>query len=253
MSDSTQRFSDRVENYVRYRPSYPPAIVSILQDRAHLAHDSIVADIGSGTGLLTALLLPVAGRVYAIEPNTAMRTAAEELFQSESGFASVAATAESTTLAPTSVDLITAGQAFHWFDQRACRIEFARILKPKGCVALVWNERLTESTPFLADYEKLLRSQARDYDQVKHSRVDEAVIRDFFHPAPFEKIETPNEQDFDLPGLVGRALSSSYVPNPGQPGYERFVAELERIFDAHAKAGRVSFYYQTRLYLGRLT
>jgi len=252
MSDSTQRFSDRVENYTRYRPSYPPSVITALRDRARLIRDSTVADIGSGTGILTALLLPVAKRVYAVEPNAAMRAAAETRFRGEPGFISIAATAESTTLVSAAVDLITVGQAFHWFDRRACRAEFARILKPAGHVALIWNERLTDSTPFLSDYEKLLRTLPTDYDQVKHSHMDEDAIRNFFHPGHFEKTETPNEQTFDLPGLVGRTLSASYVPNPGQPGHERFIADLERLFATHAQAGQVSLLYQTRLYLGRL-
>jgi SAM-dependent methyltransferase len=253
MNNSTQRFSDRVGNYVRYRPSYPTSLIATLKDRARLTPQSPVADIGSGTGILTALLLPLAGRVDAVEPNAAMRAEAEARFRNEPNFRSIAAPAEATSLESASVDLITAGQAFHWFDARACRIEFARILKPGGHVALIWNERLTDATPFLADYEFLLRTLAREYDQLKQSRIDEAAIRDFFQPAPLEKIEFPNEQIFDLPGLIGRSLSSSYVPNAGQPGHARFLAELRRIFSAHARDGQVSLLYQTRLYLGRLT
>jgi len=252
MSDPTQRFSDRADTYVRYRPSYPPALIAQLVERAHLTDQSVVADVGSGTGIFTGLLLPRVGRVYAVEPNAAMRTAAEAQFGPAPGFVSVAAPAEATTLGDASVDLVTAAQAFHWFDARACRREFARILRPGGRVALAWNERQTAGTPFLVDYEHLLRTRARDYDQVKHARVNEDVIREFFHPAAPELLAAPNDQAFDLPGLVGRALSSSYVPNAGQPGHAEFRAELTAIFHRHARDGRVTLGYVTRLYVGRL-
>lgn len=252
MSDPTQRFSDRAETYVQYRPSYPLELIARLVERAHLTGDSTIADIGSGTGILTALLLPVVKRVYAVEPNAAMRTAAEGVLGTDPRFTSIAAPAEATTLAASSVDLITVAQAFHWFDQRACRREFARILRPAGHVALIWNERQTHSTPFMVDYERLLKTKAKNYDQVKHSRVDEVAIRAFFHPGTFEKIETHNDQAFDLPGVVGRALSSSYVPNIGQPGHEEFIGELKRIFREHARHGQVIFGHVTRLYFGCL-
>ena len=252
MNDATKRFSDRVENYVRYRPSYPPALITSLQARANLTPASTVADLGSGTGILTALLLAAAGRVYAVEPNAAMRSAAEAQLGRDPGFTSVAATAEATRLGDASVDLITVAQAFHWFDRPACRREFFRILRPAGHVALIWNERQTDASPFLADYERLLQTQATGYDQATHSRIDEVAIRELFWLAPIERIETPNDQSFDLAGLVGRTLSSSYTPNPGQPGHAAFQAGLEQIFHRHAQAGRVTFRYVTRLYLGRL-
>ena len=252
VSDPTQRFSDRADTYVRYRPSYPPALIAQLAERAQLTAQKTVADIGAGTGIFTALLLPVAGRVIAIEPNAAMRSAAEMQFRGNPSFTSLAAPAEATTLPAASIDLITVAQAFHWFDQRACRREFSRILRPNGFVGLVWNERQTDSTPFMADYERLLKTQARDYDQVKHSRVDEVAIRAFFQPNTFEKIEAPNDQAFDLAGVMGRTLSSSYVPNVGQSGHDEFVAELHRTFHRHARDGRVTFGHVTRLYLGHL-
>ncbi|AHF91035.1 methylase involved in ubiquinone/menaquinone biosynthesis [Opitutaceae bacterium TAV1] len=268
-TDSTRRFTDRVANYVRYRPAYPAALLETLRERARLTPASVVADVGSGTGILAALLLPLVRRVYAVEPNDAMRAAAEAWLGSGHGagnaagtangtrgageFVSVAATAEATTLPEASVDLVTAGQAFHWFDHAAARREFARILRPGGHVALVWNERETDTTPFLRSYEALLQQHARDYGRVKHTNVDETAIAAFFAPERHECIETANEQRFDLDGLVGRSLSSSYAPNPGQPGHEAFVAALRNLFAAHAEAdGRVSFRYRTRLYFGRL-
>lgn len=253
MLSSTERFTDRVGNYVRYRPTYPAALIDTLRQRAALSPEagSAIADIGSGTGIFTALLLPLASRVYAVEPNAAMRSAAEQNFRGQSGFVSIAATAEATTLPAASVDLATAAQAFHWFDPAACRREFARILKPGGHIALIWNQRVNGGTPFLEDYEKLHVQHLAEYQKTRHSNVTESRIAAFFAPNPFEIIDAPNEQHFDLPGLIGRTLSSSYAPNPGQPGHDAFVTELQRIFQQHACDGQVTLRYQTRLYLGK--
>jgi SAM-dependent methyltransferase len=234
VNDATRRFSARVENYARHRLSYPPALIATLQARAQLTLASTVVDLGSGTGTLTALLLPAARRVYAVEPNAAMRTAAEEQLGRNPGFTSVAAVAEATTLDAASADLITVAQAFHWFDRPACRREFLRILRPAGQVALIWNERQADASPFLADYERHLQTQATGYDQDAHSRIDEVAVRELFWLAPFERIEMPNDQSCDLAGLAGRALSSSSAPTPGQPGSEAFQAGLEQIFLRHA-------------------
>ncbi len=253
MADPTKRFSDRVADYVRYRPSYPKALIAALVERASLNRDSIVADIGSGTGIFTQLLLPHVGTIYGIEPNAAMRLACEQTLGVTAGFHSIDGTAEATTLPDASVDLITAAQAFHWFNIPPTRDEFVRILKPDGQVALIWNERLTETTPFLAAYEQLLKTDSIDYDQVNHSRIDQAAIGQFFSPGSYEEITFSNEQRFDYSGLVGRALSSSYVPNRDQPGHSRFFEKLQRIFDQHAQNGAVAFQYITRLYLGKLS
>jgi len=249
----TERFSDRVDDYVRSRPSYPPRLIETLARRTGLGPASVVADIGAGTGVLTALLLPLAGRVLAVEPNAAMRTAAEARHGDQPGFASVAATAEATTLPANSVDLITVAQAFHWFDPIATRREFARILKPGGWVALIWNERELAHPPFMAGYEDLLRRRALDYDQHTHGRIDEEIIARFFAPAGYKRIDEPSQQVLDLAGLESRALSSSYVPRKGQPGHEAFMAELRDLFARHAVDGRVDFPYLTKLYLGRLS
>ena len=252
MLDPTRRFSDRVEYYVRFRPGYPPALLHCLQQHTGLNRTATVADLGAGTGIFTALLLPLAGCVHAVEPNTAMRAAAEQALGARTNFVSHAGTAEATTLPSASVDLITVAQAFHWFDHRACRREFARILKPGGQVALIWNERLSDTTPFLRAYEDLLRACTADYNEVNHAQFDDVAIGGFFAPAAFEKHAFPNEQSFALAGLTGRALSSSYVPNVGQPGHATFLAGLQAIFQRHAQAGCVAFHYRTVLFLGRL-
>ncbi len=250
--DSTQRFSSRVENYVKYRPSYPQEIVIALQEACGLTPASIIADVGSGTGIFAELLLRNGNTVYGIEPNQAMRAAGEQLLQSYSHFHSVNGTAEATTLPDQSVDFITAGQAFHWFDLDKARQEFARILKPGGWVALVWNERRSDATPFLRDYERLLHTYGTDYEASKHTNFDAEIIRAFFSPNPMAMQTFENQQRFDYNGLRGRLLSSSYSPEPDDPRHAPMLAELQRIFEQHAVDGMVVFEYDTVLYYGQL-
>lgn len=250
-SNARDRFSNRVADYVRYRPSYPPGMMRILNESAGLCLESRVADIGSGTGISSALLLDAGCEVFAVEPNADMRHAAEAQLDGSPRFHSIAAPAEATTLPDNSLDLVFAAQAFHWFDVPKARAEFSRILKPGGHIALVWNVRQTDSTPFLRDYEALLKTYATDYAQVRHENVNDAVLRDFFVAGSYQKHSLPNAQQFDFEGLRGRLLSSSYAPAAGQPGHEEMLAELRRIFDAHQKDGMVEILYDTEIHLGR--
>lgn len=252
MADPTRRFSSRVDSYVKYRPSYPPGVAELLAAECGLPAGAVVADVGSGTGLLSELLLRRGWRVYGVEPNPEMRGAGERLLASYADFVSVDGTAEATALPDRGVDCVTAGQAFHWFDRQRARAEFARILRPGGWVALVWNDRRVATTPFQAEYERLLRTHAVDYAQVNHKLVDDAAIGAFFAPGGFRTAHFENYQEFDYTGLQGRLLSSSYTPEPGRPGYEPMLAELREIFDAHQSAGRVRFDYDTIVYYGQL-
>jgi SAM-dependent methyltransferase len=251
MLSSTERFSSRVENYVKYRPSYPPAVLELLRVKCALARTSSVADAGSGTGILTELLLETGAEVFAVEPNQEMRAAAERLLSDYGRFRSVPGTAEETTLPTASVDLITASQAFHWFDVQKARRELARILKPRGWVALIWNERPLDAMPFLDDYEALLRRHAAEYDRVTSRRVNEPKIREFFGRSPGVAIFA-NRQTFDFAGLEGRLMSSSYAPEPGHPQYEPMIAGLRDLFERHHRAGKVVFPYRTLVYFGQL-
>lgn len=249
----TTRFTDRVDNYVRYRPTYPPQLISELATRAQLSPaSSTIADIGSGTGILTGLLLPLAARVYAVEPNAAMRAAAERKLGDNPRFASIAAAAESTTLPRHSIDLVTAGQSFHWFNHAGARREFTRILKPDGFAALIWNERQTAGTPFHENYEATLRRLAPDYARTRHTLADEATIAAFFAPNAYQLVEFPTTQSFDLDALIGRSLSSSYAPDQNHPNHTQFIAALRNIFEQSAQNGRVEMHYQSRMYFGRL-
>ncbi|HEY0075863.1 MAG TPA: class I SAM-dependent methyltransferase [Abditibacteriaceae bacterium] len=248
MSNSTQRFSDRVENYVKYRPDYPAQVIELLRSECGLAPHSIVADIGSGTGIFARLLLATGCSVYGIEPNAPMRKAAENLLVGYDAFVSVDATAEATTLPDNSVHLITCAQAFHWFDLALCKREFSRLLQPGGFIVLLWNERRVEATSFLRGYEQLLLDFATDYEQVNHTQIDDAVLKDFYAPRGFSKRTFENRQWFDYDGLEGRLLSSSYTPGPGHPNYRPMLHALRGLFEAHQQNGKVSFDYDTNIY-----
>lgn len=250
-SNATTRFSDRVQNYVRYRPGYPASVLTTLRTECGLLPEHGIADIASGTGIWTRLLLENGNAVFGVEPNSDMRDAGERLLAVFPKFTSTAATAEATTLVGRSVDFVTAAQAAHWFDRQRARCEFVRILKPGGWLVLLWNERVTDSTRFLCDYEQLLLTYGTDYQEVRHERTTDAV-NEFFDPAPHYERVFEMRQDFDYSGAEGRLLSSSYVPGPAHPQHATMLRELRRIFDTSSINGRVAFEYKTRLYFGRL-
>ncbi len=252
MNTHLNRFSSRVENYIKYRPGYPPETLEILKQECELTKDSVVADVGSGTGILSGLFLRNGNKVFGIEPNPPMRLAGEELLKSFENFVSIDGAAEATTLGPQSVDVVTAAQAFHWFKRGEAKKEFKRILKPDGWVVLIWNERLVDATAFLRDYESFLLNYGTDYQEIRHENV-EPEIADFFAPAGFQLRTLPNYQHFDLEALKGRVYSSSYAPEPGHPNFEPMLSRLEELFNAHNQNGMVTFEYETKIYYGRLS
>lgn len=251
VKNATARFSSRVADYVRYRPGYPPEVVALLRRECGLTPGAVVADIASGTGILSRMLLEGGNPVFGVEPNPEMRAAGEQFLSRYPKFVSVAGTAEATTLPAHSVDLVTAAQAAHWFDREKARSEFIRILKPKRWAVLIWNERKTGGSAFLRDYEQLLLNYGTDYQEVRHERTT-AEIADFFAPAPFKSQTFAMKQDFDYASLQGRLLSSSYTPQQDNANYEPMLTELKRIFEAHQANGCVSLEYDTRVFYGRL-
>ena len=251
VNDTTRRFSDRVANYVRYRPSYPSDLVNALIKDSGIGPGQLVADIGAGTGIFSGLLLEQGLQVVAVEPNDAMRAAADELLGSFKTYVSAKGQSENTGLADASVDLVTAAQAFHWFEQGPARKEFQRILKPGGRVALVWNER-TLGTPFQDDYERVLTDFTEDYATINHTNITSQEITEFFFPGKVAEKQFENFQAVDREGLLGRVESASYCPRPGTPGYPIIVAALNQLFDRHQQGGAVTLSYVTRLYLGSL-
>ena len=252
VADSKQRFSNRVADYVRYRPGYPGGVIEALRSDCGLRPGHCVADIGSGTGFLSELFLKNGNRVYGVEPNEAMRLAGEEYLASYDSFTSVNGSAEATTLDNASVDFVTAGQAFHWFEPEATRREFLRILKPGGWVLVIWNDRRVSETRFGRDYENLLVRFGLDYARVRDAYPEMQDMTNFFAEGNFRVVELPNEQTLDHDGLVGRLCSSSYAPREGHPNFPPMIAEVAKIFGTHAVNGGVRMEYTTQMYFGHL-
>lgn len=251
MKNTVERFSDRVENYVKYRPDYPKAVLNLFTAAMNLKKDSVIADIGSGTGICTKLFLENGNRVFGVEPNAAMRAAAEDFLKDYKNFTSVDGTAEKTTLENESIDFVVAAQAFHWFNQAGARKEFKRILKSDGYVALVWNERQLNSTAFLRDYESLLIEYGTDYDKVRHENITKESLREFFQTG-FRQAVFPNRQRVNFDGLKGRMLSASYVPTEKNESYAEMIENLKSLFAEHAESGRIDILYDTKIFYGQI-
>ncbi|WP_042171048.1 class I SAM-dependent methyltransferase [Paenibacillus gorillae] len=251
-SNSKERFSNRVENYVKYRPGYPIEALDYLYSDVGLNASSQVADLGAGTGIFSKLLLERGSEVIAVEPNQAMREAADKELGGLPNYRSVAAAAETTGLPEHSVDFIVCAQSFHWFDRPAAQAEFHRILKPGGKAALIWNSRLTSGTPFLEGYEELLRLYSTDYKQMTHKNISADQLRTFFRENRMQEATFTNGQLLNREELLGRALSSSYVPAEGEPNHERLKEELSQLFERTNVTGHVSFDYQTEIFWGEV-
>ena len=251
MSDTIERFSNRVANYVKYRPDYPREIITYLEDRCGLTHESVIADIGCGTGISSRLFLENCNRVIGVEPNAAMRAAAVEFLAEFPDFTAVDGTSDRTTLENDSVDVVVAAQAFHWFDPEKTRPEFHRILKPSGYITLIWNERQLDTTPFLIEYEALLIKYANDYGAVRHENIKDDELSGFFQ-AKYGSATFDNFQIFDFDGIKGRMLSASYMPSESDAAYEAVVEELSALFAKHAENGRIKVSYDTRVYYSQV-
>lgn len=251
MLDPTKRFSNRVENYLKYRPHYPAAIIPLLESECGLTPETLVADVGSGTGFMTEMFLSHGNRVIGVEPNAEMRSAGERLLTKYPKFSSMNATAEATTLPDKSIDLIVAGQAFHWFDRRKTKIEFARILKPGGWVVLIWNGFRVESSALVRGYQELLLRYGTDYKEVSRE-IEACDIETFFSPGKCRQACYDFKQVFDFEGLKGRLLSASYAPEQTDPRFDQMIDELQAVFEANKKDGTVDFDYETEVYYGQL-
>jgi SAM-dependent methyltransferase len=250
MLDPTKRFTNRVDNYLKYRPSYPAAIIPLLNSECGLTSDSIIADIGSGTGFLSELFLRNGNKVFGVEPNGEMRAAGEHFLSSYSNFKSVDGAAEATGLAEGAADFITAGQSFHWFNRKEARKEFERILKPHGWIVIVWNGFRADKTPVVAGYQQALLRYGTDYRGVGREIAD-TKVETFFSPGKCKCARFEFQQLFDFEGFKGRVLSASYAPEPGQPNYKPMLKELRTIFEANQQDGKVTFDYDTEVYYGQ--
>jgi ubiquinone/menaquinone biosynthesis C-methylase UbiE len=252
-TEPTKRFTERVANYAAYRPKYPAAVVEFMRAELGLSASSVVADVGAGTGIWTEMLLREGGcrKVFAVEPNDAMRAAAENSLGELANFESVDGTAEATTLDDASVDFVTAAQAFHWFDARTARSEFARILKPGGWLVLLWNMRRVDTTPFLRELERILRAYGTDYERIVAENPGPELMAEVF-PRGHGTRSFAHEQILNYEALRGRWLSASYVPLAGHPNHEPMFDALRRAFDEHQRGGVVSIEYEAVAYYGRL-
>lgn len=250
--ESTERFSNRVADYTRYRPDYPAPVLDFIVEVAGWKEDDVIADIGSGSGIFTRHLLEAKFQTYAVEPNGPMREAAEAAFEMHAHFHSIPGTASDTPLADGSVDGIVCAQSFHWFHDEPAKKEFARILKPDGYVALVWNNRLTDADAFAQDYERLLQEKSSDYASVNHQNLKPDDFAAFFRKGDYRFASFPNEQVFHEAEFIGRAFSSSYVPPADSDAGKSFAVNLHELFQKHQQNGTVRFRYATEVFVGQI-
>lgn len=247
MANTVERFSNRVANYVKYRPDYPREVIGHLTANCGLTEDSIIADVGCGPGQSSRMFLENGNRVIGVEPNEAMRAAAKEILGEFANFTVVDGTSENTTLPAASVDFVVAAQAFHWFDADKAQSEFRRILRPGGHVVLIWNERQLDTTPFLVEYEKLLLKYGSDYTKVRHENVDALKLDDFFQSG-YGSAVFENVQAHDFEGIKGRMFSASYMPSETDPNARHLTDELRELFAKHSERGKINIIYDTRVY-----
>lgn len=247
--DHTHRFDGKSDIYEKIRPAYADGLFAYFADTLHIPADSVVADIGAGTGIFTKQLLSCGYTVFAVEPNRDMREKAEKALSDNARFHSVCGTATDTTLPAGSVDLVTAAQAFHWFPPEEFRRECRRILRPDGMVMLVYNSRDKE-----ADCTKALAEVYRTYNPTFHdysNGISDEKCRAFFDGA-CDVYRADNRQIYDRQGYIDRALSSSYSLKEGDESFAAYVNALGDIFDRYATDGHITVPTDTVAYIGKV-
>lgn len=245
-TNSTERFSDRVANYVKYRPTYPVAILEFLKSKLSFSADKLVVDVGSGTGISTELFLNNGNFVYAVEPNESMRLSAEYQLSHFKNFASINGSSDSTGLPDKIADFIVAAQAFHWFEPVATKKEFKRILKPNGYAVLIWNDRKTTDSEFSIAYENLINKFSSEYKKINHKNIDPILLHQFL--GDYEEQLFENFQQLNFEGLLGRLTSSSYAPNTDHPRFPEMKKSLQHLFTKYENGGFVRINYETKMY-----
>jgi hypothetical protein len=250
--DSTQRFSDRVEAYLAGRPRYPAALVAHLKAAGALPPAAIVADVGVGTGLSAEPFLAAGHRVLGVEPNAPMRAAGEEYLARYAGYSARDGTAEATGLPDASVDLVIAGQAFHWFDAAAFRAEAQRILRAARWAALIWNDRDITGSAFLEGYEALMLDYGADYRAIRYRHLGTDAIATFFGDRAPQPVEFAHARRLDWEALAALARSASYLPAPGAPRHDALMADLRALYEHAAVAGTIEMRYVCRVHAAPL-
>lgn len=251
MRNPTERFSDRVADYVKYRPSYPWDVIEHIAQFLDWSPQPVIGDIGCGPGIFSHLLLERGACVTGIEPNGEMLKAAQDWLGSNPRFQSMQVPAESTDLPDQYLDAITVAQAFHWFDPAGAKKEFRRILKPDRWIFLVWNERVATGSSFAEGYEKALRDFVPEYAETGHrNRGDDQILSWFERDRELEQFS--NAQNLNQDQFLGRVYSSSYIPAHGTQDREMITDVLIALFNENANDGCVAFDYVTKVYRGRL-
>ncbi len=254
--DSKQRFSSRVDAYREFRPRYPVKVIDPLRQQCGLTPASVIADVGAGTGMLAELFLQHGNSVLAVEPNRAMRSACEELRSQYPKLTCIDGSAEATTLPDHCANFVTVGQALHWFNLEHARAEFIRILQPGGWCVVIYNERRIGGDLFHDGYERILKEFGTDYESVCRKYPQQQKLAEFFSTqngatAAMHQSSFPNAQQFNLGGLMGRILSSSYMPQPDHPRYPAMLRAIEVLFSQCQKNGHVRLEYDCVVTFGR--
>lgn len=252
MSDDKNIFSGKYSTYSRYRPGYPPKLLRLMEEHTGLTPDSVVADIGSGTGIMSRLLLENGNTVYGVEPNDEMRQYSSMEFKDHSDFHPVKGTGEKTGLPDSSVDLVVCAQSFHWLNPDSAKVEFLRILNKNGQVALIWNDKDQDENSFNSDYNLICAKFKKfkpKYNSSGSTLIDRDVLDNFFRGS-YIATELENHQDLTLEGVMGRYSSTSYAISPQAPEYDSLVKEMEEAFRKHQKDGFVRIQYITRIFIG---
>ncbi len=250
MEPKDQLFSGKSDNYSKYRPSYPPEILKILKEKYGLTNSMVVADVGCGTGILAALFLQNGNKVYCIDPNEEMLEIAKNELKDYQNAVFVRGYAEQTGLDDGSVNVISAGQAFHWFNMDKTKREFKRILMAPYLVVLVWNDR-DNKDDFTKEYENIISHYSKGYRGTGSTIISSDSLSQFFNWS-YGYYQYVNIQELDFDGLIGRYLSASYSLPKDDSRYQEMVARMKRAFDTFQKDGKVQMKYTTKLFVGRL-
>ena len=251
MKGADKIFNGTADFYFRYRPTYPEELMDTITKETGLNPKWVVADIGSGTGILSTLFIEHGNQVKCVEPNDEMRQKSLEILSTRGKVEFIKGTGENTNLPDSSVDLVACGQSFHWLDRRLAKKEFTRILRGRKWVALVWNDRVNEPGTFTGEYESVVRRYSKAYHSTGSTVLSSKNISSFFNGS-YKKFQFQNVQKLTLESVIGRYRSASYAIKENDPKYESMIGEFSDLFKKYERKGSVEMVYITKLYLGHL-